>query len=136
MSMPSSPASLILLPPEAFERGCPTRAVLEEVTNRWAPLILAALLSGPQRFSALNVRVDGISQKMLSQNLKILLRSGLLERSVAPTIPPQVTYALTQTGTELATMLCSLIHWVGAHAAGLLAAQAHYDAERSVEPAD
>ncbi|WP_217694836.1 winged helix-turn-helix transcriptional regulator [Deinococcus marmoris] len=99
------------------------------MTNRWSPLILAALLGEPLRFSALNTKVQGISQKMLSQNLKVLVRSGLVERSVASTIPPQVTYTLTASGTELATMMCGLIHWMGGRTEQFRAAHERYDAD-------
>lgn len=109
---------LTLLPPSAFAQGCPTRVILDDITNRWSPLILAALLGEPLRFSALTAKIEGISEKMLSQNLKVLVRHELVDRDVTPTVPPQVTYSLTVPGTELATMMCSLIHWVGSRMGG------------------
>jgi len=71
--------------------------------------------------------VAGISEKMLSQTLKQLVRYGLVHRHVEPTVPPQVTYSLTMLGSELATPLCQLIHWIGQHTDDLLAAQSAYD---------
>jgi DNA-binding HxlR family transcriptional regulator len=116
-----------LLAADTFSRDCPSRAVMDQVTNRWATLILAALINGPHRFFELRDRVDGISQKMLSQNLKALVRAGVVHRAVEPTIPPQVTYSLTDLGVSLAAPLCRLIHWFGEHTPALLQAQADYD---------
>ncbi|WP_424950513.1 winged helix-turn-helix transcriptional regulator [Deinococcus sp.] len=103
---------------------------MDQVTNRWATLVLVALSGGPLRFSALNARVEGISQKMLSQNLKALVRAGLVDRAVIPTVPPQVTYSLTALGADLTPLLYSLIHWIGEHTGELLTAQASYDANQ------
>lgn len=125
-------AARTLLAADTFERDCPTRAVMDQVTSRWATLILAALTDGPQRFSALQSRIGGISQKMLSQNLKVLVRNGLVDRSVEATVPPQVTYTLTALGTDLTGPLCALIHWFGRHAGQLTRAQAEHDARTAV----
>jgi DNA-binding HxlR family transcriptional regulator len=119
-----------LLANDTFTDNCPTRAMLDQITNRWSTLILAALVLGPHRYAALRRRVDGISEKMLSQNLKALTRAGLVHRDVEPTVPPQVTYSLTPLGRDLATPLCALINWVGTHADQLLGAQAQPDAQR------
>ena len=114
--------------PEVFLGDCPERAILDQITNRWATLILSALMAGPIRFSALKSKLGGISQKMLSQNLKTLVRDGLVERSVEPTIPPQVSYALTELGAELTTPLVGLIRWISAHTDQILELQAQHDA--------
>ncbi len=117
-----------LLAVDTFEESCPTRKILDQVTSRWGTLVLAALVAGPHRFAALRDKVGGISEKMLSQTLKQLVRAGLVERSVQATVPPQVTYTLTDLGSGLATPLCELIHWIGRHTDDLLAAQRDYDA--------
>ncbi|MCA2212303.1 winged helix-turn-helix transcriptional regulator [Jidongwangia harbinensis] len=119
-----------LLTRDTFARDCPGRAVMDQVMTRWATLILAALVTGPHRFSALATRVEGVSQKMLSHNLKALVRAGLVHRAVEPTVPPQVTYSLTALGADLAGPLCALIHWFGANAPALQEAQARHDATR------
>lgn len=118
-----------LLANDTFEEGCPTRGILDQVTNRWSTLIVAALTDEPHRFAALHARIGGISQKMLSQNLKALTRAGLVDRAVKPTVPPQVTYSLTPLGEEMSAPLLRLVHWVGAHTDDLQAAQREYDAE-------
>lgn len=119
--------ALALLANDTFDENCPSRKILEQVTSRWGTLLLAALVEGPHRFAALRDKVSGISEKMLSQTLKQLVRAGLVARSVEPTVPPQVTYALTELGSDLATPLCQLIHWIGQHTDDLLAAQRQYD---------
>jgi DNA-binding HxlR family transcriptional regulator len=116
-----------LLAADTCARDCPSRAVMDQVTNRWATLILAALIGGPHRFFELRDRVEGISQKMLSQNLKALVRAGVVDRAVESTVPPQVTYSLTDLGLSLATPLSQLINWFGEHTPELLEAQARYD---------
>lgn len=116
-----------LLAGDTFDSRCPSRQIADQVTTRWGTLIVAALITGPHRFSALHQRVGGISQKMLSQSLKALVRSGLVDRHVDPTTPPQVTYSLTELGTSLAEPLCALLTWFGAHTDALLAAQQRYD---------
>ncbi|GLY29030.1 helix-turn-helix domain-containing protein [Kineosporia sp. NBRC 101731] len=116
-----------LLAADTLDRTCTSRAIMDQVTTRWGTLIIAALIKGPHRFSQLHVRVDGISQKMLSHNLKTLVRAGLVNRDVEPTVPPQVTYSLTPMGMSLATPLTQLIHWFGQNASGILEAQAGHD---------
>jgi DNA-binding HxlR family transcriptional regulator len=117
-----------LLAGDTFDSRCSSRAIVDQVTTRWGTLIIAALITGPHRFSALHQRIGGISQKMLSQNLKSLARSGLVDRHVEPTTPPQVTYTLTTLGESLAEPLCGLLIWFGAHTDALLEAQQRYDA--------
>lgn len=104
---------------------------MDQTTSRWATLIISALVTGPHRFAQLHARVGGISQKMLSQNLKALARAGLVTRHVAPTNPPQVTYSLTELGVGLAGLLTDLIQWFGRHEDELLAAQKHYDSQQA-----
>jgi DNA-binding HxlR family transcriptional regulator len=127
------PSARSLLLRDTFEDGCPTRSILHQVTNRWAALILAALTDGPHRFAALHTRIEGISQKMLSQNLKALVRAGLIARSVKATVPPQVTYSLTALGTEMTVPLLTLMQWIGEHTHELIAAQRHYDAQHTTD---
>jgi DNA-binding HxlR family transcriptional regulator len=116
------------LPEEAFDKDCPTRPVMAQVTGRWGALIIAALARGPMRFSHLQQHIGGISQKMLSQYLKSTVRYGLVRRHVESTVPPQVTYSLTELGESLAQQLCSLLGWFSTNTSALEAAQARYDA--------
>ncbi|WP_329378604.1 winged helix-turn-helix transcriptional regulator [Streptomyces sp. NBC_01716] len=119
------------LPAGSFDKDCPTRPVMAQVTGRWGALIIAALVPGPMRFSGLHRHIGGISQKMLSQYLKSVVRYGLVERLVEPTVPPQVTYSLTPLGRSLAQQLCALLSWFSANTPALEAAQQRYDAADS-----
>ncbi|MFD7577511.1 winged helix-turn-helix transcriptional regulator [Kitasatospora sp. NPDC059817] len=120
-----------LLAHDTFDNKCALRPIMDQTTSRWATLIISALIAGPHRFAQLHQRVGGISQKMLSQNLKALARAGLVDRQVAPTNPPQVTYSLTELGVSLAGPLTELIQWFGRHGGELLAAQEHYDSQQA-----
>jgi DNA-binding HxlR family transcriptional regulator len=123
--------SFSALPTDTFDKDCPTRPVMAQVTGRWGALIIAALATGPLRFSGLHQRIGGISQKMLSQYLKSLVRYGLVERLVEPTVPPQVTYSLTPLGQSLAHQLWALLSWFSANTSALETARQRYDAADS-----
>jgi DNA-binding HxlR family transcriptional regulator len=97
---------------DVFDSNCPSRSVLDHVTSKWAVLVLAALRGGPKRFSALRRAVDGVSEKMLAQTLRTLEADGFVEREVAPTAPPQVTYRLTGLGGELTAHLAGLLGFI------------------------
>jgi DNA-binding HxlR family transcriptional regulator len=112
---------------DTFHSDCPGREVMEHVTGRWVPLILAALTPGPMRFFELRRRIDGISEKMLSAKLRILVRDGLVERTVEPTAPPQVSYELTELGQGLSGPFAQLVRWISAHTPEVTAAQQRHD---------
>ncbi|GAA4233862.1 helix-turn-helix domain-containing protein [Actinomadura meridiana] len=109
---------------DVFHVDCPARAVLDHVTSRWATLILTALRDGPLRFSALHTKIEGVSEKMLSQTLRTLVHDGLVIRTVHPTTPPTVSYGLTELGGGLTQLLHGLMTWIGEHAAEIHTAQA------------
>lgn len=97
---------------DVFNSRCPSRSVLDHVTSKWAVLVLAALAVEPLRFSALRRRIDGVSEKMLAQTLRTLEADGFLDREVAPTTPPQVTYSLTDLGRGLTGHLSGLLGFI------------------------
>lgn len=111
-----------------YEQDCPTRLVLERLADKWAVLILDRLKGGPMRFNHLRRDVDGISQKVLSQTLKRMERDGLVSRSVFPTVPVTVEYALTGLGLTLTETVAALAHWAERNMDEVLAAQRAYDA--------
>ncbi len=89
--------------------GCPMDAILRLLMGPWTTYILWVLRShGPTRFGELKRRVGGISAKMLTERLRLLEAAEVVSRDYAPTIPPQVTYALTPRGAELAPVFESL----------------------------
>jgi DNA-binding HxlR family transcriptional regulator len=112
---------------DVFDRACPSRHVLEHVTSRWGLLALAALRHGDARFSALRRKVDGISEKMLSQTLQALERDGFVHREAQPTIPPRVDYSLTPLGRETANKLIDLIEQLEGRMPAITIAQEQYD---------
>ena len=103
---------------DVFARGCASRAAFEDVTSRWASFALLALLEGTHRFGELRRRVDGVSEKMLSQTLQTLVADGMVTREVVTPIPPRVEYALTPLGRAVATNLRELADVLEAAAAG------------------
>ena len=113
---------------DVFNSDCPGRTVFTHVTSRWGMLILAALRDGPLRFYLLRDRIGGISEKMLSQNLRELVRDGLVDREVEPSVPPKVSYSLTPLGEGLAGSLQTLLTWIGTHTPDVIAAQRRHDA--------
>ncbi|GAA2405040.1 hypothetical protein GCM10010404_73990 [Nonomuraea africana] len=116
---------------DAFNNDCPGRQVFDHVTSRWGILVLAALREGPLRFYQLRDRIGGISEKMLSQNLRVLARDGLIERMVEPDIPPKVSYRLTPLGQEGSAPLRALLDWIALRAPDILDAQSRHDANLS-----
>lgn len=119
---------------DVFARDCPSRQTLQAVTGRWGVLALAALHESSYRFSALRRRVDGVSERMLSQTLQALERDGLVHREVLSTIPPKVEYSLTALGAEVAARLVALIELVEARMPEVIAAQQRYDGRRPPHP--
>ncbi|MFE9648831.1 winged helix-turn-helix transcriptional regulator [Streptomyces sp. NPDC006365] len=118
------------LPFDVFSKGCPSRGTLEHVTGRWGGLTLGALYEGPFRFNELRRRVDGVSEKMLSQTLHALERDGLVHREAQPTNPPRVDYELTPLGRGVAERLLALIHFTEGRMGEVLAARERYDEAR------
>jgi len=115
---------------DVFLRACPSRPTLEHVTGRWGILALGGLSKGPLRFNELRRRVDGVSEKMLSQTLHALERDGLVHREAQPTNPPRVDYSLTPLGQETAKRLVALIELVQGRMPEVIEAQRRYDEAR------
>ncbi len=107
--------------------ACPSRQVLDRIGDRWTVLAFVHLQSGPLRFSELARRIEGISQKMLTQTLRGLERDGLVRRTVHPEVPPRVEYALTDLGRTLSGPIAALDTWARTHLPDVLAARERYD---------
>ena len=105
---------------EVFPAACPSRVVLDHVTSKWGILVLVALADGPQRWSELRRRAEGISEKMLASTLRTLAEDGLVHRESLPTVPPHVEYSLTPLGRDLMERMLPLMEWVAEHADGML----------------
>jgi DNA-binding HxlR family transcriptional regulator len=107
--------------------GCRVREVLDRVGDKWSLYVIEMLGGGTRRFSDLRRMIDGISQRMLTVTLRGLERDGLVTRTVHPTVPPRVEYALTPMGRTLLATTCTLLHWANDHLPEIDAARAAYD---------
>ncbi|HEV7252562.1 MAG TPA: helix-turn-helix domain-containing protein [Mesorhizobium sp.] len=114
-----------------YSASCPTRLVLDHIADKWAALILRVLSEGPTRFNQLRRRIDGVSQKVLSQALKRLERDGLVSRRAFPTVPVTVEYSVTPLGQTLCAQIFALSDWAEKNVEAVLEAQARYDAAGS-----
>ncbi|WP_328610406.1 helix-turn-helix transcriptional regulator [Amycolatopsis sp. NBC_00345] len=112
---------------EVFHTDCPARTVLDHVTSRWGVWVLIALRDKELRFFELRRAIDGVSEKMLSQTLRTLVRDGLVWRAVEATTPPQVSYGLTPLGRGTGESLSTLFYWLRDNATDILATQARFD---------
>ncbi|MDV3123520.1 helix-turn-helix transcriptional regulator [Mycobacterium sp. 21AC1] len=126
---------------DAFVAACPSRKLLDRLSDKWVTLILAALGGGgshrfgadctgeprSMRYSELSRLLAGVSQKMLTQTLRSLERDGLVTRTVVPTVPVTVSYELTDLGLSLHQMMRGLKTWAEMHMDDVLANRATYD---------
>lgn len=119
--------------PNPYAANCPTRRILDRIGDRWTVLVVGVLGDGTARFSQLKRRIDGISQKMLTQTLRQMERDGLVIRTVYPEVPVRVEYALTDAGESLRGPLKALEEWSIEHLGGVLDSQSMYDAAGSPE---
>ena len=115
---------------QSHESCLAVREVLDRVGDKWSVLVVALLNDGPRRFSELRRTIEGISQRMLTHTLKALERDGLVTRTVYPTIPPKVEYALTDLGHTLLGPITALAEWAQTNRATIQAARAGYDAKQ------
>ncbi|GGS98284.1 transcriptional regulator [Nonomuraea spiralis] len=106
---------------------CRLRDVLDRVGDKWSVLVMNLLGDGPKRYSELRRSIEGISQRMLTLTLRSLERDGLVERTVTPTSPPRVDYALTPVGQTLSVQVSGLIAWAEEHRPYVATARARYD---------
>lgn len=100
---------------------------LSVIGDKWTIVIIVALMEEPQRFNALKRRIGGISQQMLTRTLKALERDGMVSRTVHPTVPPQVVYALTDLGRSLAVPIQGLGDWARTHLERIETNRSQYD---------
>jgi DNA-binding HxlR family transcriptional regulator len=104
--------------------------VLGRVGDKWAVILISHLGDGPRRFNELQRLTEGVSQRMLTLTLRNLERDGLVSRTVTPTVPPRVDYALTGLGRSLLEPVRALGAWALAHLEAMDAARTAYDARK------
>lgn len=113
---------------DVLAAACPTRQVINRIGDRWSLLVLYALEGGTLRYQELRRTVDGVSQKMLTQTLRLLERDGLVHREVYASVPPRVEYSLTPLGQGLAGRIARIREWAYAHMADIETARTDFDA--------
>jgi DNA-binding HxlR family transcriptional regulator len=111
-----------------FDADCgATRQILTRVGDKWSVLVVVLLGEATMRFNELRRALDGISQRMLTSTLRGLERDGLVKRTVHPTNPPQVDYALTPLGESLLEPVRVLAVWAQGHRAEVMQAREAFD---------
>lgn len=112
---------------------CPIRNVIAQIGDKWSMLILFALVEEADRFNSLKKRIEGISQRMLTQTLRDLEREGYVERTVYPEVPVRVEYALTSMGRSLVKPLYALVTWAGDNHNAINQSRKQYDDNLNAE---
>ena len=108
--------------------------ILSTIGDKWTVLIVMTLSNGPMRFNEIRRAVDGISQRMLTLTLRGLERDGFATRTVFPTVPPRVDYALTELGKTLIAPLTAIGTWAIAHREAVADARANFDTAKASTP--
>ncbi|MEU2433174.1 helix-turn-helix domain-containing protein [Streptomyces sp. NPDC007861] len=104
------------------------REIFSDVANKWALLIIEVLGERTLRFSELRGEIEGISHKMLTQNLRMLERNGLVDRRVHPVVPPRVEYTLTEPGRALRVTIDGMCDWTHRYLGHIEASRHRFDA--------
>ena len=111
------------------------REILVRIGDRWSLRVIETLAEeGSIRFTRLRERLDGVSQKMLTQTLRQLERDGLVERQVFAEVPPRVDYRLTAQGEALDEALCGLWMWAERHLCDVQQAREAFDRQTVSAP--
>ena len=103
--------------------------LLQRIGDKWTVLVVQTLGGGSRRFNELRREIPSVSQRMLTLTLRNLERDGLVSRTVTPSIPPRVDYALTALGQSLQGPICGLASWAMDHVEDIHAARTRFDAE-------
>jgi len=111
----------------AFSATLPSQVLLDQLADKWTILVLAAICDKPVRFNEIKRRVAGVSQKTLTQCLRKLERNGLLERTILPTAPLGVEYAVTPLGQTLSKPYEALCQWTATYMPEIIKAQRKFD---------
>ena len=129
MDMPTANTSAPLDAPLTDHSDCRSVSeILARVGDKWTVLVVMCLRERPRRFNDIKRTVGGISQQMLTRTLRLLERDGMVLRTVYPTVPPQVEYALTDLGRSLSEPVKALGVWAQAHLGVIYDNRQRYDA--------
>lgn len=111
---------------DAYMDECPTHQLMGIIGNKWSMLVLLDLAHGTRRYAEIGRALPGVSAKMLTQTLRSLERDGFVARSVTPSVPVQVEYALTLLGERIVPLLASIREWADRHIGEVHAARERY----------
>ena len=117
--------------PNVYDPSCPSREVLGIIGGKWSLMVICSLSAGPVRTLMLKRRIGGISQKMLTQTLRELVRHGLIERIDHGEVPPRVDYRLTALGQSLGPVVKEMEHWITRHYPRMRKAVTSFDSEQA-----
>ena len=109
---------------------CPCRVLLDQIADKWSVLVLAALHEEPLRFNTIRRRLEGVTQKVLTQTLRRLERNGIVERRVLQESPVGVEYRMTPLGRTLDGPFRALNSWTVTHLTEVERARAAFDGGR------
>ncbi len=110
-----------------------TRLILDQIADKWSIMILSVICDEPARFNAIKRRLEGVTQKALTQALRRLEKNGIVARRVIPGPPVAVEYSVTPMGRTLQQPFDALYNWAREHAAEIEQARAEFD-RRAVSP--
>ncbi len=113
--------------PNVYDPDCPTRTMLDRISDKWTVLVVLVLLDGPRRFNELRTRVGRVAPKVLTETLRRLERDGVLTRTAFAEIPPRVVYELTPLGRSLEELIRSIAEWAEQNIEEIAAARDVYD---------
>ncbi|HEX6341165.1 helix-turn-helix domain-containing protein [Umezawaea sp.] len=116
-----------------FRSDCASRPILDQIADKWSMMVMA-VLSEPRRFNEIRRRLDGVTQRVLTQTLRRLERNGMVRRRVLPTSPIGVEYSLTPIGESLREPFGHLYDWTVANAPAIQAHQRDYDGRQRARP--
>jgi DNA-binding HxlR family transcriptional regulator len=100
---------------QVFAVDCPSRLLFDQIADKWSMMIITVLDKGPLRFNEIKRRLEGVTQKALTQCLRRLERNGLVERRVLHTSPVAVEYEITSLGRTLQEPFTALYAWTQAY---------------------
>lgn len=115
----------------AFSALCPARDILATIADKWTVLVLGVLTEDTTRFNELRRRIEGVTQKALTQTLRDLERLGLVSRRVYAEVPPRVEYSLTPLGHSLVAVLDGIRDWSETHASDVIQARQRFDRQKA-----
>lgn len=116
-----------------FRSDCPSRPILDQIADKWSMMVMA-VLQQPTRFNELKRRLEGVTQRVLTQTLRRLERNGMIQRTVLPTSPVGVEYSLTPLGESLREPFGQLYAWTVAHSNAIQHSQRAYDDRVGEQP--